>query len=108
VSNGVINVQINILPKSYLGRWSVGLAIASILYLFWGGVLTTDWTFGPEFNTVLAVVLKIILVGIPIAVLVTGLTSIIKLKERSVLVLMSIAVGLWFLIAGMSFLMGAD
>ena len=90
-------MRISILPKSSFGWWSVGLAIASILYLFLGGILTTDWTFGPEFNTVLAVVLKIILAGIPLAALVTGLTSMIKLKERAVLVLISIAVGLWFL-----------
>jgi hypothetical protein len=100
-------LPISVLPKTSLGRWSVGLAIAFILFFYLMGVLT-GWTFGPGFNPVLAVVLKIILAGMPGAVLVTGLISMIKRKERSVFVLVSMAIGLWFLIVAVWHLAGGD
>jgi len=100
-------IPISALPKTSLGRWSVGLAIAFILFFFLM-VDLTGWTFGPGFNPVLAVVLKIILAGMPGAVLVTGLISMIKRKERSVFVLVSMALGLWFLIVAVWHLAGGD
>jgi len=101
------DTPISVLPKTSLGRWSVGLAIAFILFFFLMVVLT-GWTFGPGFNPVLAVVLKIILAGMPGAVFVTGLISMIKRKERSVFVLVSMAVGLWFLTMAVWLLLGFD
>lgn len=67
-----------------------------------------DELLGPRFNPVLAIVLKIIFAGMPGAVFVTGLISMIKRKERSVLVLVSMALGLWFLIGGVWHLLGGD
>ena len=101
------DTPISVLPKTSLGRWSVGLAIAFILF-FYLMVALTGWTFGPGFNPVLAVVLKIILAGMPGAVLVTGLISMIKRKEGSVFVLVSMALGLWFLIVAVWHLAGGD
>ena len=89
---------ISVLPKTSLGKWSVGLAIAFVLFFYLMVVLTDSNPFG--FNPVLTVVLKIIFAGMPGAVLVTGLASMIRRKERSVLVFVSMAVGLWFLIGG--------
>jgi sensor histidine kinase YesM len=91
-STGREVMLISVLPKTALGRWSVGLAIAFILFFFLMGVLTGSNPFG--FNPILTVVLKIIFAGMPVAVFVTGLTSMIKRKERSVFVLVSMAVGL--------------
>jgi hypothetical protein len=68
------------------------------------GVLPGFDLFGPGPNPVLAGVLKIILAGMPAAVFATGLVSIIKRKERSVFVLVSIALGLWFLMVGVAHL----
>ena len=99
---------ISVLPKTSLGKWSVGLAIALILFLVLVGTLTAGFTFSPGFNPVLAVVLKITLVGMPGTVFVTGLVSMIKRKERSIIVLVSIALGFWFLIGGVWYVLGGD
>jgi len=99
-------MTISVLPKTSLGMWSVGLTISFILLFFLIGVLTGSDPFG--FNPILAVVFKIIFAGVPIAILVTGLISMIKRKERSVLVLMSMVVGLWFLTAAAWLLLGGD
>jgi 4-hydroxybenzoate polyprenyltransferase len=91
-------MTINVLPKTSLGIWSVGLTIAFLLLLFLIGVLTGFDTF----------VFKIIWAGVPAAILVTGLTSMIKKRERSVVVFVSMVVGLWFLIGGVWHLLGGD
>ncbi len=101
-------MRISVLPKTSLGRWSVGLAIAFILLFVLLELLTGSNPFGPGTNPVLAVVLKIILAGMPGAVFVTGLVSMIKRKERSVFVLVSMALGLWFLIGGVWHLIGLE
>ena len=100
--------SISVLPKTSLGKWSVILAIALILFLVLAGTLTAGFTFSPGFNPVLAVVLKITLVGMPGTVFVTGLVSMIKRKERSIIVLVSIALGFWFLIGGVWNVLGGD
>ena len=102
---------ISVLPKTSLGRWSVVLTIAFILFFFLAIFLSGLAGFellGPGFNPPLAVVFKIIYAGIPGAVLVTGLTSMIKRSERSVLVLVSMAIGLWFLTSAVWLLLGGD
>ncbi len=99
-------MHISVLPKTSLGKWSVGLAIAFILFFILLLILTGSNPFGPGTNPVLAVVLKIIFVGLPGAAFVTGLVSMIKRKERSVLVFVSTALGLWFLICGVGLLIG--
>ena len=91
-------MTISVLPKTSLGIWSVGLTISFILLLFLIGVLSGSDTF----------VFKIIWAGVPAAVLVTGLTSMIKKSERSVVVFVSMVVGLWFLIGGVWHLLGGD
>ena len=97
---------ISVLPKTSLGIWSVGLTIAFILLFFLIGVLTGSDPFG--FNPILAVVFKIIFAGMPLAILVTGLTSMIKRKERSIVVLVNMVVGLWFLFAAVWLGLGGD
>ena len=99
-------LPISILPKTSLGKWSVGLVTAFILLFFLIGVLTGSDPFG--FNPVLAVVFKIIFAGMPVAILVTGLISMIKRKERSLLVLVSMVIGLWFLTSAVWLLAGGD
>jgi hypothetical protein len=88
-------VNFSVLPKTSLGRWLVGLAIAFILFFVLAEVLTGFEVFGPESNPVLTVVLTIIDADISGAAFVTGLISIIKRKERSVLVFVSMAIALW-------------
>ena len=90
-------MRINILPKSALGRWSLGLAAAFILLFV---LFQTFAAFvrrnpvphpGPPSPVILIAVVADYISGI--AAFVTGLISIIKSKERSILVFLVVAVG---------------
>ncbi|HUV52098.1 MAG TPA: hypothetical protein VMW64_03385, partial [Dehalococcoidia bacterium] len=83
-------VPITLLPKTSLGRWSLGLAIAFIMLFTVAAVpLGDQWGLKENeevVNPVLTVILTIILFGIAVATLVTGFIGAIKHKERSILV----------------------
>ena len=82
-------MRISIPPKSLLGWWSVGLVIA-IIVLF---------MVIPEVaNKTLEVAASSGFACLAGAALLTGLISIIKNKERSILVFLSTAIGLFALI----------
>ena len=97
-------VPITLLPKTSLGRWSLGLAIAFILLFIVAAVpLGEQWGStenGELVNPVLTVVLTIILVGIAVAALVTGFIGAIKHKERSILVFLGMLIAFWLGILG--------
>jgi len=103
-STGREETPITLLPKTSLGRWSLGLAIASILFLVLAaGLLHEQYGInenGGLLNPVLTVVLTIILVGTSGAALVTGLISAIKRKERSVLVFVGMLITFWWVLLG--------
>ena len=99
-------MRINILPKSSLGRWSVGLGVAWILFFALSEVLTGFEVLGPGFNPALAVALTIVLADIAGAAFVTGLIGIIKSKERSAFVFLTTAIGLYGLIGTTISLLG--
>jgi len=89
-------VRITILPKSSLGRWSVGLAAAFILLYILFAVLTGLGGVGP--GPVAFILIATAVFGISgIAVFVTALIRIIKSKERSILVFLVVVVGLFAL-----------
>ena len=90
-------MRISILPKSSLGRWSVGLAAAFILLfvLFWILIAPARRGVGPAPFAPMAIVAA----GISgIAAFVIGLISMIRSKERSILVFLAVVVGLFVLI----------
>jgi hypothetical protein len=97
-------VPITLLPKTSLGRWSLGLAIASIVvFVVAAGLLNDRWGLdenGDLINPVLTVVLTIIIVAPSGATLVTGLISVIKRKERSVLVFLGVLITFWWGLVG--------
>jgi hypothetical protein len=68
-STGREKMLISVLPKTSLGKWSLGLAIAFILFVVLIGVLPSFSPFDPAFNAVQALILKIILAAMPGAVL---------------------------------------
>ena len=87
-----MNMRISVLPKTSMGRWSVGLAAVIILLLVLGivlgglGILNVP-SGSVELRTVFPVV------GISdIGSLVTGLLSIMKSKERSILAFVVVVV----------------
>ena len=101
VSTGHGVMTIGIVPRSSLGWWSVGLAIAFFLALVTVTALPGDDLIDAESNLALATVLKIILIAISGASFVAGLVSLIKRKEPSVLVLVGMLMTLWLGLIGM-------
>jgi hypothetical protein len=97
-------MRIIVLPKTTLGKWSVGLAIAFIVvFAIAAGLLNDRWGLdenGNLINPVLTVVLTIIIVAPSGAALVTGLISVIKRRERSVLVFLGMLITFWWGIVG--------
>ncbi len=90
-------VHLSVLPKTSLGRWSIVLAIAFILFFFLAELL---YGFNPSSNQVPGVVLAIVGFGIGGSAFVTGLISSLKYKERGVLVFVGMAITFWFGILG--------
>ena len=87
-------MRISILPKTSLGRWSVGLAAAFVL-LFAVMTLEGGSEVGP--GPVLLIIAAAF--GISgIGSFVTGLINMIKSKERSILVFLAVVVGFFALI----------
>ena len=89
-------MRIIILPKTSLCRWSIGLAVAFILVVALN-ILLQD---GLEFKHG-SVELRIFFVALStsgIGSLVTGLISIIKSKERSILAFLALVVGFFTLV----------
>ena len=81
-----------ILPKTPLGGWSVGLVVAVIV----------SFALLPDVDdadlTALGRALAIVFAVISGAAFVTGLVGIVRRRERSVLVFLSTAIGLFALI----------
>ena len=96
-------MRITILPKTSLGRWSIGLGVAWILFFVLSEVVLGS---GPNYSMALAIALTIVDTGIAVAAFMTGLISIIKSKERSALVFLTTAIGLYGLIGGIGSLFG--
>ncbi len=96
-------MRITILPKSPLGWWSVGLAAANIVLFVLAQVILGP---GPDYNMPLSYALTTVAAGIAVAAFVTGIVSIMKGKERSILVFVAMAIGLYGLIGGIVALLG--
>jgi len=100
-STGRGEMVISVLPRSSLGRWSVGLAVAFLLSLVAVTFLPGDDLLDAESNQALALVLKVLLIGISGASFVAGIISLIRRKESSVLVLVGMLITLWLGLIGM-------
>ena len=96
-------MQIDGLPKTSLSCWSVGLIVASVPFFALAEVIVGP---GPNYNMALAYALTTVLAGILVVAFVTGLISIIKRKERSILVFVVMAIALWGLIGAIGSLFG--
>jgi hypothetical protein len=89
-----MGMQMSFFPKSHPGIWSNLLCVAYILFFILSGALLGS---GPDYNTVLAVSLTVVGASIAAASGVTGIISIVKNREKAVLVYLSTAVGLYCL-----------
>ena len=93
-------IRITLLPKTSWGWWSFGLVIAIIL--LFGGVLDQilalfDVLEVPTGST-LERNLSIVFAAISATAVVTGLIGIVRRRERSILVFLIMAIGLFALI----------
>ncbi len=93
-------MKINILPKTLPGRWSVVLALIFIVILTLAQIPTGFNGFMPGLNPLLLTLLFIILIGTSVAAFITGLFSVTRSRERSILVFISIVISLWLGIIG--------
>ncbi|MGD0353113.1 MAG: hypothetical protein ABSB38_06420 [Dehalococcoidia bacterium] len=88
-------MRIDVLPKTSLGKWSVGLIAAFILFLVLFIILVVSGQRGGEtfFSNLLLTVPMFLAGTCGVAAFVTGLIGIIKSKERSILVFLAIFIG---------------
>ena len=85
-----------IVPKTALGKWSVGLAVSFIILFGLVSVLgATGQQGGPTFFSNLYLAIPGLIAAVSgFAAFLTGIISIIFLKERAILVFVSSAIGL--------------
>lgn len=90
---------IRLMPKTNLGRWSIWLIIGFFVFLglFYLAVALGQ-RGGETFFSNLILTIPILLAGVSgILSFFTGITSIVKSKERSVLVFLATVLGLFVL-----------
>ena len=87
-------------PKSTISKRSTGLIIAFFLFFAVFGILVASGQRGGDtFFSNLALTIPMLLAGVSgISALVTGIIGIVKSRERSVLVFLATAIGLFVLI----------
>jgi hypothetical protein len=88
-------MSVSILPRSSVGWWSVGLAIAFVLALLAVTALPSEDLLDAESHRTLSVVLKVLFIGISGVSFVAGLFSLIRRRQVSILVLLGMLVSLW-------------
>jgi len=90
------------MPKTTLGKWSIGLILAMFVLFFVGSSLTNSlYKSIPAGDTILKDIINrpglafsmLLGFGAGISAFVTGLTSIIKQKERTLLVFGATLIG---------------
>ncbi len=93
-------MKITILPKTALGKWSIGLAIGFIFFFALLSIMAaTGQRGGDTFLSNPALAIPGVLAAISsIAAFFTGIISIIFMKERAILVFLAMAIGLLFIV----------
>ena len=93
-------MRINLKPKSTMGKWSTGLIIALLLFFAVFVILVASGQRGGDtFFSNLALTIPMLLAGVSgVSALVTGIIGIVKSRERSVLVFLATAIGLFVLV----------
>lgn len=88
------------MPKTLLGKWSVKLIIVFFLFLAVFYLMVTSGQRGGDlfFSNLWLTVPMLIAAASGIAAFITGIVSIIKNRERSILVFISTALGLFILL----------
>ena len=101
-------MKVNFIPKTYLGKWSVYLIISFFVFLGLFFVFVNLGERGGEtFFSNLKLTIPMMIAGISgVGSFFTGVISVFKNKEKSVLVFLSTLIGLfvlWFVSAEVLF-----
>ena len=101
-------MKVNFMPKTYLGKWSVYLIISFFVFLGLFFVFVNLGERGGEtFFSNLKLTIPMMIAGISgVGSFFTGVISVFKNKEKSVLVFLSTLIGLfvlWFVSAEVLF-----
>jgi len=99
-------IKINFAPKSNLSKWSIGLIVIVPILFYFGMSIANSYKFVPAGKTILHDILVRPGIALPmligflsgVAAFFIGLISIIRKKERSILVFLSTAIGFFILL----------
>ena len=93
-------MRISLKPRTITGKWSSGLIIAFFLFFAVFLILVAlGQRGGDTFFSNLALTIPMLLAGVSgVSALVTGIIGIVKSRERSVLVFLATAIGLFVLV----------
>ena len=93
-------MKIILTPKTKLGKWSIGLIVSffAFLWIFYLLVAAGERGGATFFSNLKLTIPMLIAAGSAVASFFTGLISIIKRKERAILVFISSLIGLLVLI----------
>ena len=93
-------MRVIVLPKSYLGKWSIGFIAAFIVFFVIFQLLVVSGQRGGEtFFSNLALTIPILLAGISgVLAFFTGVIGVIRNRERSILVFLAMLIGFFILL----------
>jgi len=93
-------MNIHLIPKTRLGKWSIWLIIAFILlFITFQLLVASGQRGGSTFFSNLALSVPMLIAGISgVSAFFTGIIGILKSKERSVLVFIAMIIGFFILV----------
>jgi hypothetical protein len=93
-------MRVIILPKSYLGKWSIGLIAAfAVFFVIFQLLVASGQRGGETFFSNLALTIPILLAGTSgVLSFLIGLIGVIRNRERSILVFLAMLVGFFILL----------
>jgi hypothetical protein len=96
-------MRVTILPKTPLGKWSIGFIGAFVVFFVtFILIVTSGQRGGDTLDFSNPVLIPLLLAGASGGlVLITGLIGVIRNKERSILVFLAMLIGLYVLVFGL-------
>jgi LytS/YehU family sensor histidine kinase len=97
------SMRVTILPKTPLGKWSTGFIGAFVVFFVTFILIVTSGQRGDDtFDFSNPVLIPMLLAGVSgMLAFLTGLSGVIRNKERSILVFLAMLIGLYVLVFGL-------
>jgi hypothetical protein len=101
-----MRMKLNFLPKTHLGKWSAGLVVAMLVFLYIGMSFVSFYESVPAGKTIPQDIILRPGIALPmlagflsgIAAFFTGIVGIVKRKDHSVIIFLSTTVGFLMLL----------